>query len=410
MKDIEFFQRALGLEKPWRVSGVRIRVEEKRVDVEVSCMEKTIWASESGERLHIHGWEKRSWRHLDTMQYETRIHAEVPRVKYPDGRTEMVSVPWAEARSRWTELFECLAIEVLLAARSTSQACELLRISWKSAQRIMERAVERGLGRRSPEGLRLVGLDEKSFGRGQDYISIMSDLEKSRVLEVTAGNDLESGRRLWQSLAPEQRVQVEAAAMDMSAGFAAATRIEAPGAEIVYDRYHVSAKLNEAVNAVRKKEHRELSRAGDDSLKGSRQLWLYDPTNLEDERSERFAAMAAKNLATSRAWMHKENFRGFWEQEGRWAGEGYFKHWYDSAIRSRLEPVKKVARSLKKHLEGLLSYMAYPITNAATEALNGRIAAIKANARGFRSFAHYRIRILFFLGKLDMRPEQVLAS
>ena len=404
MRDTEFFQRALGLEEPWRVKEVKLEVEAKKVEVEVECVEKTLWASEAGERLHIHDWERRSWRHLDTMQFETRISALVPRVKYPDGHTETVKVPWAEARSRWTELFECLAIEVLLAPRSVSQACELLRIDWSRAQRIMERGVARGLCRRSLEGITRVGLDEKSFGRGQDYISVLSDLDQSRVLEVTPGNDTQSGRRLWQSIPAAQREKVQAAAMDMSAGFAAATRLEAPGAEIVYDKYHVSAQLNKAVDAVRRKEHRELSQAGDERLKGSRQLWLYDPVNLDDARQESFADLAAENLKTSRAWMHKENFRDFWAQESRWDGEGYFKQWYGSAIRSRLTPIKKVAKSLKEHLEGLLSYFAHRITNAATEALNGCIAALKANARGFRSFEHYRTRILFFLGQLEMRP------
>ncbi len=155
---------------------------------------------------------------------------------------------------------------------------------------------------------------------------------------------------------------------------------------------------------MRRKEHRELSKEGDERLKGSRQLWLYDPVNLEDARLESFAELAAENLKTSRAWMHKENFRDFWAQESRWEGEGYFKRWYGSARRSRLQPIKKAAKSLKEHLEGLVSYFAHRITNAATEALNGRIAALKANARGFRSFKHYRTRILFFLGKLDMRP------
>lgn len=257
----------------------------------------------------------------------------------------------------------------MLAARSVSQACELLRIDWSSAQRIMERAVARGLCRRTHEGIRRVGLDEKSFGRGQDYISVLSDLDKSRVLEVTPGNETESGQRLWQSIPKEQRARIEAAAMDMSAGFAAATRLEAPGAEIVYDKYHVSAKLNEAVNAVRRKEHRQLSAEGDERLKGSRQLWLYDPVNLDDARQESFAQLAAQNLKTARAWMHKENFRDFWAQESRWEGEGYFKRWYGSAIRSRLLPIKKVARSLKGHRDRLLAYFAHRITNAATEAL-----------------------------------------
>src|SRR5437764_7944007 len=132
MRDTEFFERALGFEQPSRLKDVKMDVGVKRAKFEVECMEKTVWASQAGERLHIHDWERRSWRHLDTMQFETRIHALVPRVKYPDGHTETVKAPWAEVRSRWTELFECLAIEVLLAARSVSQACALLRIDWSS--------------------------------------------------------------------------------------------------------------------------------------------------------------------------------------------------------------------------------------------------------------------------------------
>lgn len=262
----------------------------------------------------------------------------------------------------------------------------------------------RGLVRRRTDEVKIVGLDEKSFGSGQDYISVLTDLQNARVLEVVPGNDTQSGCALWKTLPVEQREKVEAAAMDMSAGFAAATRHEAPNAAIVHDKFHVSQMLNEAVDRVRRGEHHQFKKQGDDRLTGSRQLWLYNPENLEDFRFEKFQELLQENLKTSRAWMHKENFRGFWEMESVWEAEGYFKRWYASAIRSRLEPIKKVARSLKAHLSGLLNYFLYPITNAVTEGLNSKIQQIKANARGFRSFANYRTRILFFCGKLDLLP------
>jgi transposase len=268
----------------------------------------------------------------------------------------------------------------------------------------MERAVARGLARRQTDQVKVVGLDEKSFGVGQDYVSVMTDLQEARVLEVIPGNDTQSGCELWKTLPIEQREKVEAAAMDMSAGFAAATRKEAPNAAIVHDKFHVSKMLNEAVDHVRRREHHQIKKQGDDRLSGSRQLWLYNPENLEDHRFEKFKDLLKENLKTARAWMHKENFRGFWEMESVWEAEGYFKRWYASAIRSRLAPIKKVARTLKSHLSGLLNYFIYPITNAATEGLNSRIQQLKANARGFRSFANYRTRILFFCGKLDLIP------
>jgi len=224
------------------------------------------------------------------------------------------------------------------------------------------------------------------------------------VLEVVPGNDTQSGCKLWQSVPQEQRARVEAAAMDMSAGFAAATKEQAPQVAIVHDQFHVSKMLNEAVDKVRRREHHLLRKEGDERLTGSKQLWLYNPANLSDQRFEDFQDLLKENLKTGRAWLHKENFSGFWQQEGRWAGEGYFKRWYASAIRSRLEPIKKVARTLKAHLDNLLNYFAYPITNAVTEGLNSKIQQLKANARGFRSFLNYRTRILFFCGKLDLLP------
>ncbi len=265
--------------------------------------------------------------------------------------------------------------------------------------------MERGLLRRKIDRLRAVGLDEKSFGAGQDYVSVMTDLDQARVLEVVPGHDTESGCKLWQALPAEQREQVPAAAMDMSAGFAAATRQEAPQAAIVHDKFHISQMLNDGVNKVRQQEHHQLKKQGDERLTGSKQLWLYNPENLSDQRFADFQELLKENLKTARAWLHKENFGGFWEQESGWAAEGYFKRWYASAIRSRLEPIKKVARTLKKHLAELLNYFAYPITNAVTEGLNSKIQQLKANARGFRSFRNYRTRILFFCGKLDLMPK-----
>ena len=162
--------------------------------------------------------------------------------------------------------------------------------------------------------------------------------------------------------------------------------------------------LNEALDRVRRREHHQIKKEGDNRLSGSRQLWLYNPENLQDDRFAHFEALLRENLKTSRAWMHKENFRGFWEQQSVWEAEGYFKRWYASAIRSRLDPIKKIARTLKAHLSGLLNYFIYPITNAVTEGLNSKIQQIKANARGFRSFVNYRTRILFFCGKLILLP------
>ena len=137
----------------------------------------------------------------------------------------------------------------------------------------------------------------------------MGDLDQSRVLEVVPGNDTQSGCALWQSVPQAQRENIEAAAMDMSAGFAAATAQQAPHVVIVHDKFHVAKMLNEAVDRVRRKEQKEMLKQDDARLTGSRQLWLYNPINLKDERAEEFERLIQSELKTARAWIVKRKLR-----------------------------------------------------------------------------------------------------
>ncbi|MBP7946484.1 MAG: ISL3 family transposase [Verrucomicrobia bacterium] len=323
------YAQLLGVGSPWEVKNVELKPAEKRVEIQLGWQ----WGAdaqcpECGCRCSIHDCApERTWRHLDTMQFRTEIRARVPRADCPEHGVRTMQVPWAAPHGRFTLLFERFAIEVLLASASVSQGCELLGIGWESAHQIMRRAVERGLERRQLEGLKHLGMDEKSFGRGQSYITLLTDLEQSRVLDVVEDRTAEAAGQLLQTLTPEQKETVEAVAVDMWEPFIRTIEKELPEADIVHDKFHVSKYLGEAVDKVRRQEHKELMARGDETPKGTRQLWLYNPQNL------------------------------------------------------------------KHH-----------ITNAVTEGLNSKIQSIKAAARGFRSFRNYRIRILFFCGKLNLYP------
>ena len=393
---------ALGLRSPWQVTDVQMEMEDQRVTIIVECA-----ASGQADGLPIHGYEERRWRHLDTMQFETIIQARVPRVRKPDGSTEMVAVPWAQARSRWTLMFEAFAIRVLQNCSAISRACELLKLDWSGAHRIMERAVERGLERRTVEEVRYIGVDEKSFRRGQDYISTMVDLNKEapRVLEVSAGRDIHAAKELLESIPEPVREKVEAVAMDMSAAYAAAAREVLPKADVVHDRFHVSGLLGDAVDKVRRGEHKRLLQQGDKSLLGTRYIWLFHPDELKlDQLKQVNELMEMEHLQTARAYYHRLRFMDFWSQPDIAEGQRFFARWYAEAQRSCLEPIMKVASTLQSHLLGLLSYFRHKITNALCECFNSTIQSIKASARGFRNFENYRVRILFFLGRLDLQP------
>lgn len=400
------YRQLLGLNDAWDVQDVDLDLTGSRV---------TIRLQHVGERLCCPQCQRecskadtaptRRWRHLDTMQFETVIEAATPRSNCPQCGVKTIEVPWAAKHSRFTWMFEAFAIKVLQAASNVNKAAQLLGLSWEAAHSIMERAVERGLERRSEEPIKYVGIDEKSFGKGQSYISLMVDIDRSRVMEVAKDRSAESCDELCSSLSESQKQGVLAVATDFWQAFRNSIREQVPQAEIVHDHFHISQYLVEAVDLVRRRENRQLSKLGDDSLKGTRQLWLYNFEKLDTDQSDQIEHAQRVAMKTGRAWAIKEMFRDFWTYRSpTWAGK-FFDRWYSWAIRSRLPPIKEVAKMFKRHLTGLLAYFRHRITNAQSEGFNSRVQAIKSAARGFRSFENYRIRILFYCGKLNLLPE-----
>ncbi|MGA8654706.1 MAG: transposase [Chthoniobacterales bacterium] len=214
----QHYRRLLGLEEPWVVEAVKLELTAQHVEIRLQAELKARGLKCPGcgkwYALYDHAPERR-WRHLDTMQFETVLVARLPRVNCPEHGIKTIEVPWAGKNSRFTLMFEAFAIRLLQAAETVSSGAGLLRLDWHSAHQIMERAVQRGLERRQMERVRLVGIDEKSFGRGQDYVSLMSDLEQSRVLDVVPDRTTEACQELWARLGSEQSRKVEAVSIDM---------------------------------------------------------------------------------------------------------------------------------------------------------------------------------------------------
>jgi len=401
----EHYRQLLGLDASWEVSDVSLSLEENRVVIALQFGGGRVKCPDCGVECGIADHTpERTWRHLDTMQFETILRARVPRSSCSQCGVKTVAVPWGEKYSRFTLMFEAFVILALKACGNVKNAAELLKLDWDSVHRIMERAVARGLDRRQLESVSYVGIDEKSFRHGHNYVSILTDLSGGRVLEVTEGRDEEAANGLWKGIPAEQAQQVEAVAVDMWPAFANSVKTNAPQAEIVHDRFHISKHLNEAVDQVRRQEHKALKDSGLETLTGSKQLWLYNPENLNEDQWLKFEPLQQSELKTSRAWAIKEQFRWFWEYRYPGNAQKFFARWYGWAARSRLKPVIKVAKMLKRHLAHILSYFRHRITNAMSEGFNSRIQSIKSQARGFRAFENYRTRILFYCGKLDLMP------
>ena len=202
----------LGLGSPWEVKTVELKLQEKKVEIELGWQ----WGSdaqcpECGRDCSIHdSAPERTWRHLDTMPFTTLIRARTPRAECPVHGVKTMQVPWAVPQGRFTLLFERFAVDVRLACASVSQACDLLGIGWDAAHEIMRRAVARGLERRQMDQLAHLGMDEKSFKRGHSYITLLTDLDQSRVLAVVEERTGEAADQLWATLTPEQKSAVAA--------------------------------------------------------------------------------------------------------------------------------------------------------------------------------------------------------
>lgn len=407
MEDTQLYTILLGIKYPWLVTRVQVDTALNRVDVWVEEAPGTKFlctVCKQEAPVHDHT-EEQIWRHLDTCQLQTFVHTRLPRTKcHKDGVKQILS-PWAEPRSQFTRLFESRLINTLKECDVTG-VTRLWETSWDETWGVMQRAVTRGLSRKKKRVPQYMGVDEKSIGKGQNYESIVCDLDRGTVEYVVDNREQKSLETYYKQFSQKELEQVEAIAMDMWDPYIAATRAYVPDADkkIVFDRYHAMTQVTKAVDNVRRSEHKMLSAREDFRLKGTRYLWLWNEANVPEWRREEFAGIKDAKLKTSRAWAIKEAFREFWSYSYRKCAEKYFRAWYFWATHSRLTPIIAAARTLKVHLVNLLTYFKHRITNATSEGINSKIQMIKLMACGYRNREHYKAAIYFHCGGLDLYP------
>ena len=292
--DIEnHYAMLLGVNSPWEVVLVDLKLDQQKVDVAIEYNATEGPCPKCGVLCPKHdNRQLRKWRHLDTMQFETQLHCCLPRVKCNQHGAISLVAPWAEKGSRFTLMFEAFAIRVLKAARSVEEARKLLGLNWHQVEAIKLRAVERGLKRRENTAIPYIGIDEKQFRTGHNYISTLVDLSAGRVLDVVEERTETATKTLLdKALTPYQQGEVQAVALDMWKAFANAITDKMPQADIVHDRFHISQHLNNAVDKVRRQENKVLAEQDDHRLKGTKFQWLCNEENLNDKVIDSFRTL-----------------------------------------------------------------------------------------------------------------------
>jgi len=406
MRMEQFFSAALGLPAPWRVTRVDLIEEDELFEVHVALSARSkLSCPKCGQVAPGYDTRARRWRHLDACGYQTWILCDVPRMKCAEHGVVQLDVPWADARSRFTGPFECSVIDWLQVAPIKAVA-KLMRLSWSSAANIQSRAVRRGLARRGPLGATKLGVDETSFKKRHQYVTIVSDLETSEVLDVQDDRTQAALEDFYKPLPSEALEGIEVVAMDMHRPYINATATHVPKAEdkIAFDKFHVVKHFTDAVDKVRRAEHRELLAEGDDTLKGTKYFWLKRPANMSRGMRVQFRALKDMALKVGRAWAVKEAVSGLWHYKTRtWALKGWMRL-CDWASRTRLAPVVKAARTVRRHMLGILNAVVHGVTNASAEGINSQIQELKKRAHGYRNRTRFKEAIYFNLGGLDLYP------
>ena len=407
MRDRDLYAKILGISAPWHVSDVVLDVAAGTVEVfvehrgEASC-------PKCGKACAGYDARRRRWRHLDTCQFQTYLTADVPRVECAEHGVSQAATPWAEAGSRFTALLEAVVIDWLKEA-SLAAVARRLGLTWDEVDGVMARAVERGLARRDGSAPVRIGLDETSVQKRHEYVTVVTDLDGKRVLSVVDGRTRDAVDAHFSAIPAESRAAVEVVAMDMWRPYMDAAAKWLPNARVCFDRFHVARHLGDAVNTVRKQEHRRLRAEGDGTLTGTKYLWLESPASMRPERRTLLSRLKDACARTGRAWALKEAASKLWDYVSiGWARKAWLA-WTALASRSRLEPMVRAARMVRTHLEGILNAVVLRTTNAAAESMNARIQRIKRMACGYRNRERFRNAILFHLGGLDLYPRAVSA-
>jgi len=396
----KLFEAALGIASPWYITGVEFDVERKTLAIHVDFVAGSRFAVPGVEGAHpAHDTVTKSYRHLNFFQHECHLEVRVPRVRLPDGGTRQVEPDWAGRLAGFTLLFEAL-IMMMCREMTFAAVSRLVGLSWHQVVAICKRYVELGLEQADFSEVKRLAADETSKAKGHDYITLVADADERRVLFVTEGKDADTIKAFAADFTAHggDPKAVESISIDMSPAFIKGVTQHLPNARITFDKFHVVAHASTAVDKTRRIEQKT-----DPSLKGLRWKLLRDRASLAPEARADLDALIAQATTkrTARAWLYKEQLHEILERKQINVVRDMLTQWATNVMRSKVEPMKEVAKMIRTHLEGIVAWTQTRQTNGFLEAINGLFQAAKRKARGYGNFSTIKTVVFLLAGKLD---------
>ncbi len=389
---IETLQLALGITDPWVIEGVDFNAEKKRFDIYLNFPKGTKFSCPSCGTHHcnIHDTRDKEWRHLDIFQYPTYLHVRVPRIECGQCKGIIqVNVPWAREYSSFTLLFEGM---VVLMAQDMQVSHVAKRVNENDTRiwRIIKHYIKKALQKLDFSNITTFCVDETSERKGHKYITIFANKVTGYVLYVCKGKDASTVGNFFTELLSHHGnpSKITQACCDMSPAFISGITEYFVNAHIIFDKFHVMQLVNKAVDEVRR-----IDQVKNVLLKKTRYIWLKNPENLTEKQTELLASLRTMELKTARAYQMKLNLQHFWSIPDRETAEVYLKKWYFWLTHSKLEPMINVAKTIKKHWDGIMNYIDFKITNGLMEGLNSIVQTLKRSARGYRNTDNFILMI-----------------
>lgn len=408
MLDTNFFTKALELEESWFVSEVTFNNDKEQLEVMVDFKPGSRFPCPrcGHPDCEVYDTVKKSWRHMNFFQFPTYISARIPRVKCPDcGKVTQIKVPWARERSGFSVYFESFAVG-LAQVLPVATVARILEETDTRLWRVLAHYVDSSVAKLDLSGVTQVGVDETSFRKGHQYVTLFVDLDTSRVLFATEGKGADTINRFREFFEKHggDRHQIRDFSCDMSKAFIKGIGESFPEATITFDRFHVIKLIQEAVDQVRRDEQKGIP-----ALKQTRHLWLKNPENWTQKQLAKLASLDIKSICpkTARAYQIKVTFQDLMLASAEDA-EALLTKWYFWATHSRLKPIIRVAKTLKKHWFGIVSWFKTRISNGVLEGINSLVQAAKAKARGFRTMRNMVTACYLVAGHLEFDLPRVI--
>ena len=397
MNNEQLFQMALGLQPPWYVSNTEFRSEGTEQELHISLDFKEGFFLSSTGHSTVYDRVERTWRHLNFFQHRCYLHCKVPRVLGDDGKVKQVEVPWARPGSGFSLLFEAFAMFLIEQEMPVNKVGRTLSEYPKRVWTIFNHWMGLAYADADHSQVRTLGIDETSSKKGHDYVTLAVDMEEKRVVHATQGKGADTITAIAQYLEKKgtARELIGQVCIDLSPAFISGIGKEFRNAEIVFDRFHVKALLNKAMDDLRKQEVKQHH-----ILKGQKYLFLRGEKKLKDHQ----VMLRDLSLETlpklGEAYRLKTLFDDFWSINEPHEAQGFLAFWCDLVTEAGIEQFQRFANTVLTHWKGITNYTKYHLSNGILEGINSKVQLAKARARGYRNTANFINMIYFIAAKL----------